>query len=84
MTRIRWNTVRGERTESERVDAFIEEILDVCKRHDLSISHEDSQGAFIVEPYRCDLALWLRDAHDATDGSPPKRQRGSMLDKVKR
>ena len=42
--------------------AFIEEILAVCRKHGLSIAHEDSQGAFIVELYSNIAAQWLSDA----------------------
>lgn len=41
---------------------FIEEIAAVCKRHGLSIGHEDSEGSFIIRPYSDDDIDWLRDA----------------------
>ncbi len=42
---------------------FIEEILSVCKKHRVSISHEDSHGSFIIEKYNEDRSDWLRDAY---------------------
>ncbi len=37
-------------TRSERTLAFIAEVLEVCERHGLAISHEDGQGAFRIVP----------------------------------
>lgn len=50
------------RTSRERADAFLLEIIDVCKKHGLSISHEDSQGGFIIEPYSEYDVEWIRQA----------------------
>lgn len=45
----RWDRVTKENREFPQVDAFIAEIADVCRKHGLSIGHEDGYGAFIVE-----------------------------------
>jgi hypothetical protein len=53
--------------ESQRVDNFLNEIIKVCKKYDLSISHEDHHGAFEIEDldeYNLD---WLSDAHITQD-----------------
>lgn len=48
--------------ESEEVDVFLEEIVQVCKEHGFSLAHEDIQGGFIVETYDEDNIEWLMDA----------------------
>jgi len=62
----RWNIKNGCDKENTNIDAFIEEIIEISKKHGLSISHEDTYGAFTVEKYSEDNAEWLRGAHDAT------------------
>lgn len=46
-----------------KVRAFLDDIFDVYKKHGLSISHEDSQGAFIIEGLYTQNINWLKDAH---------------------
>lgn len=40
---------------------FLNEIECICKKYNLSISHEDSHGAFIIEKYDEYNIKWLRD-----------------------
>ena len=48
--------------KSEEMKEFIDDIIKVMKKHNLSISHEDSHGAFIIEKYdECNIK-WLKDA----------------------
>lgn len=42
------------------VAALIEDIIAVCKRHNLWLSHEDFYGAFLVEKETTEE--WLRSA----------------------
>jgi hypothetical protein len=42
----------------------------VCRRHGLSLSHEDCHGAFIVENYSKDNIEWLKDARNEA-AEPP-------------
>lgn len=56
----RWNGI--EYVEMPAVDDFIEEVISVCKKHRMSISHEDEHGAFEIEPFSESDADWLRDA----------------------
>lgn len=44
---------------------FIGELIAVCKKHGLSLSHEDHQGSFLVVNYSKEKAEWLRQAYDA-------------------
>jgi hypothetical protein len=43
----------------ERMEKFLEDIKMVCKKHNLSISHEDYHGAFLIEGYDEDNIKWL-------------------------
>ena len=46
----------------DRMRKFLEDINLVCMKHNLSISHEDWHGAFIIEDY-CDSNIdWLFNA----------------------
>ena len=42
--------------------AFFEDILEVYKKHRLTISHEDYHGAFEIVPYDNKDIQWLREA----------------------
>lgn len=59
----RWKKGVSAYGKSDAVDSFLNDIAIVCKQHGMSISHEDSQGAFIVEKFSDDKADWLADAH---------------------
>lgn len=42
---------------------FMDEILEVCKKHNVSISHEDGHGGFLIEtPYDEFNSDWFKDA----------------------
>ena len=55
-----------ERGKNPKVDAFINELIVICLKHHLSLAHEDSHGAFIVQPFKEENIQWLQDAHDDT------------------
>ena len=44
----RWVTKETKKMECSRVDSFVAEIYEVCKKHGMTIEHEDSQGGFII------------------------------------
>lgn len=46
----------------ESMKKFLEDIDLVCKKHNLSISHEDGHGAFLIEEYDKHNIDWLFDA----------------------
>jgi hypothetical protein len=48
------------------VTAFFNELDAVCNKFQLSIAHEDNQGAFIIQAYSPNNMKWLRDAIIAT------------------
>ncbi|MBU4332431.1 hypothetical protein KKD19_01570 [Patescibacteria group bacterium] len=58
----RFHLGREARVEDWLVEAFLGEIVDACKRHGFSLSHEDTHGAFIVEEYDEGNIQWLGDA----------------------
>ena len=63
----RWSKKGGEfggYIENKKVDMFLGEVCDVCKRHGLSISHEDSHGGFEVTDYDEFFSGWLMRADD--------------------
>lgn len=52
--------------------AFLEAILALCRQHNLSLSHEDSQGGFEIESYSEHCARWLLQAADRTQPDEPE------------
>ena len=64
--RKRWDTTRRVQTRNDRVDAFLADIVKVCRQHRLSISHEDWHGAFQITKLSEHNLEWLGAAHDAT------------------
>lgn len=62
----RWHPASGKHIENPAIDAFLEEVIAVCKKHNLSLSHEDGHGAFEVEPFDESYSAWLMGAHDAS------------------
>jgi hypothetical protein len=48
------------------VKTFIEEVIEVCKKHGYAIGHEDTQGAFEIKGYNTDDIEWFRAAMDCT------------------
>lgn len=43
---------------------FLRDIITVCKKHNLSIAHEDNGGAFLVEEFKRENILWIQAARD--------------------
>jgi hypothetical protein len=63
MAIVRWDkAARGRTNKTDKVDAFLAEVIAVSRKHGMSISHEDSNGAFIVEPFSEHNAEWLNMA----------------------
>lgn len=53
---------RDEIEQPKEMKEFIEDIVKVMKNHNLSISHEDSHGKFIIEKYDEYNIKWLKNA----------------------
>jgi hypothetical protein len=43
----------------EKIDRFLAEVIEVSKKHGFSISHEDGQGAFVIETADDENYDWL-------------------------
>lgn len=57
-----WSIIESEEIETpEEVINFLNEIDNICKKYNLSISHEDGHGAFIIEKYDSFNIRWLKD-----------------------
>jgi hypothetical protein len=60
----RWVKKKQKHLEVPDVDAFLAEIVAVCRKHKLSLLHQDPQGAFVVDQYDERWTEWLMDAND--------------------
>lgn len=58
----RWSKKSANFVSSPKIDAFLREVIEVSKRHSLSISHEDHHGSFEVEEFDKFNADWLFSA----------------------
>jgi hypothetical protein len=52
----------GSMKKLPEVDAFLSEVLEVCRKHGMSLGHEDHHGSFIVQEYSEENAGWLAAA----------------------
>ncbi len=52
------------KNRKEDVDAFLQDIIKVCYEHNMSLSHEDSHGGFLVEDLNESNFSWLYAAND--------------------
>jgi len=52
--------------KSKKVQEFIDNIIYLSKKFNLSIAHEDVQGAFVIKDYSEDNISWFRNAFDCT------------------
>ena len=48
-------------TKKQRL-AFLKDLQAVCKKHNLSLGHEDGHGAFLIHPYGDVYVEWLNAA----------------------
>ena len=54
-------------SENQKIDLFLDDIIEVCVKHNLKISHEDYHGAFEIFDLEDDENFsWLLEAHDGT------------------
>lgn len=44
------------------IEKFFDELFILYKKYNLSISHEDCQGSFIIEDYKESNLEWIKDA----------------------
>lgn len=46
----------------KKAAAFKREVVEVCRKHGISISHQDNHGAFMLEELSEDLIRWFMQA----------------------
>lgn len=62
-TKMTWHTSKSEHIETPKeMIEFLKEIESVCKKYNMSISHEDGHGAFEIEEYNERNMRWLCNA----------------------
>ena len=61
----RWNTTMSKEIDSPPIDEFLNEIIAVCEKHGISISHEDGHGSFQIENFDKFFVDWILNAQDA-------------------
>lgn len=54
----------GNNNECTATSAFLIDIEKVCRKHNLTLAHEDSHGAFLVCGFDAGNIEWLRAARD--------------------
>lgn len=58
-----WNTKKGKDEEMpENIKQFLNELDELCQKHDISISHEDKHGGFIFQKYNQENIEWIKEA----------------------
>lgn len=62
MSRVWDKTIGDMREMPVEMHNFLEDIKLVCKKYNLSISHEDYNGIFLIEKYSEENINWLFDA----------------------
>lgn len=63
-TNLIWDENLNKDVETPKnIIAFFKAIEELSIKHNLSISHEDCHGAFIIEEYNDDNCDWLFHAH---------------------
>jgi hypothetical protein len=57
----------------KELDEFFDDLEAVCKKHHVSISHEDDQGAFKIVQYSEFYMQWMRAAryHPPVEATQP-------------
>lgn len=58
-THTLWRMLNGW---GDRYDNFLADLLAVYRKYDLSLGHEDHQGAFIIEDFSVENVSWVLDA----------------------
>lgn len=51
-----------ETVKNQNIDSFLNELEVLCRKYDISIAHEDTQGGFIIQRYKHSNMIWLKAA----------------------
>lgn len=54
----------GYAPSAPEVEAFLDDIEAVCRKHNISLSHEDTHGGFRIQAFDEGNIEWLRQASD--------------------
>ena len=46
-----------------KANKFVDEIIEIEKKYHMTISHEDTHGAFLITPYNTNDVKWIKNAH---------------------
>ena len=58
-----WDCVTSQFVASSKVDEFLKELVELYKKHNLSISHEDTHCNFIIESYNQENVKWVNGSY---------------------
>ena len=47
----------------EQITNFMADIVEVCRKHNLLLTHEDGHGNFMIEPFDEQTLDWLKAAY---------------------
>lgn len=58
-----WDDINGIWLKDKKYENFFNEIENVCKKYNLSISHQDHHGSFEIEKFDEYNIKWLKEAN---------------------
>lgn len=61
LERSAWR-IMNKTTGYDRYDDFIKQYEELCIKTGITISHEDTQGSFILESFNSEDLEWVKDA----------------------
>ena len=64
----------------ERIKNFMKEYEELCIKYGISLSHEDCQGAFIIDEYDKDNVEWVKSA---LDGFEIRDRKNKEIERIK-
>ena len=64
----------------ERIKNFMKEYEELCIKYGISLSHEDCQGAFIIDEYDEDNVEWVKSA---LDGFEIRDRKNKEIERIK-
>ena len=67
-------------SNEERIKKFMKEYEELCIKHGMSLSHEDCQGAFIIDEYDEDNVEWVKSA---LDGFEIRERKNKDIERIK-
>jgi uncharacterized protein (DUF433 family) len=64
-----------QETNYSNVTSFIKEVQDICRKYQISISHEDGHGSFILTDYN---DLYIDDLNDAINETTTSKKKQAI------